>query len=268
MSGPAKDVRRLPRASKSGGAARALMAGLDFTPVQNMEAVLVPLEKLLPNPEQPRQTYNAEQEAELVESIRSQGILQPLIVRQADDGFYQVVAGERRFRAARELGLTDVPVIVKDLSDQQSRAVSLVENLQRADLNPKDEQLFFQRLQNEFNFSIRDIAAFIHKSEKYVRNRLEGELQVFQAAPVEEPDSDENHNEFFQPTLRFKSQNSGSGVIRPSIFTTYSRKLERVLASTELQPPPDEKTRRRLKNSLAEMENHLAELKKRLGLDE
>lgn len=154
--------------------ARAMLAGSlsELDVPRNTEAFNLPIDKLVPNPNQPRQTYNAEQEQELAESIQAQGILQPLIVRKVAGGVYQIVAGERRYRAAKAVGLSHVPVILKEYSDTQARLVSLVENLQRTDLDPSDEARYYRYLISEFNLSQLEIADFVHRSRSYVQGRL------------------------------------------------------------------------------------------------
>ncbi len=139
------------------------------------EARLMPIEQLQPNPEQPRKKSNPEKDGELAADIQERGILQPIIVRPMPgnrSGQYQIIAGERRWRAAREAGLEEVPVIIKELNDQEAQVVSLVENLQRVDLDPLDEAEFFYKLSVERNISNRDIARMINRSHGYVDGRL------------------------------------------------------------------------------------------------
>ncbi len=138
----------------------------------NKEAKLMPLALVDANPWQPRQHFDETRLDELVEDIRLRGILQPLVVRASTAGRYQVVAGERRYRAARQLALETVPVIVKEgLSEDEARAIALVENLQREDLDIEDEARFLKALSDQ-GYSLREIAAAIHKSHNYVNRRL------------------------------------------------------------------------------------------------
>jgi ParB family chromosome partitioning protein len=135
-------------------------------------AYLLPLERIEANPWQPRQHADADRMTELVADIRQRGILQPLVVRPIGDGRYQVVAGERRYRAASTLNLETVPCIIKeDLTDDEARAISLVENLQREDLDIEDEARFLKALHDQ-GMSLRDIGEAIHKSYQYVNRRL------------------------------------------------------------------------------------------------
>jgi ParB family chromosome partitioning protein len=137
-----------------------------------MSVVELPLEAIRPNPHQPRREFPDEGLAELAASIREHGILQPLVVSPDGDGHYLLVAGERRWRAAKLAGLTTVPVVVKDLTPQQVLELALVENLQRQDLNPLEEAEAFRRLRDEAGLSAEEIGRRIGKSGAYVRNRI------------------------------------------------------------------------------------------------
>ena len=122
---------------------------------------LLPLSHLHANPSQPRQTFDAESLAELAASIREQGIIQPLLVRPLADrpGHYQIVAGERRWRAARQAGLGQVPVHVREMSDAEVMAAALIENLQREDLNPMEEAQALQQLRETLKLTQEALAA-------------------------------------------------------------------------------------------------------------
>lgn len=135
-------------------------------------AVSLPLQKIEPNPLQPRKTFDPDELASLAESIRMHGIIQPLTVRKLPSGFYQIIAGERRWRAAKMAGLSEVPVLVKDLSDESAAAVSLVENLQRADLNPIEEASGYRDLIDAFGLTQEEAARRVGKSRASVTNML------------------------------------------------------------------------------------------------
>ena len=130
------------------------------------------IEALEPGPFQPRSSFNAESLAELVDSIRAQGVLQPLLARShpARSGQYQIIAGERRWRAAQQAGLHEVPVLLRELSDADAMAASLVENLQRQDLNPIEEAEGFRRLQDEFGLTQEQLGQAVGKSRSHVAN--------------------------------------------------------------------------------------------------
>ncbi|MBI3114976.1 MAG: ParB/RepB/Spo0J family partition protein [Candidatus Kerfeldbacteria bacterium] len=136
--------------------------------VGNEEVRELPLKSIVANPLQPRREVE-EGLAELVASIREHGILQPLIV-QPRGGQYELIAGERRLRAARQLGLTRVPVVIRTVSKQQQLELALVENLQRKDLNPIEEALAYQRLTDEFSLTQEQVAAKVGKSRSHVAN--------------------------------------------------------------------------------------------------
>lgn len=127
--------------------------------------------EIIPTPMQPRTEFRSEHLQELVESIRERGIIQPLIVRKVD-GKYELIAGERRWRAAKEVGLAEAPVIVREASDQEVLELALVENLQREDLNPIEEAQAFARLAREFGLRQEDIAQKVGKSRAGVANSM------------------------------------------------------------------------------------------------
>lgn len=131
----------------------------------------VPVEKIAPNPFQPRRDFNQETLEELAQSIKTHGILQPLLVKKQDDG-YQLIAGERRLRAAKMAGLSTVPVIVKEMDDRMIIEITLVENLQREDLNPIEEAEGYRRLIDEFQLTQEQVAKTVGKSRSAITNTL------------------------------------------------------------------------------------------------
>ncbi len=146
------------------------------TPSDPSQAAIrtLPIDKLEPGPFQPRTSFHPESLTELVESIRSQGILQPLLARPhpKTSNVYQIIAGERRWRAAQQAGLHDVPVLIRDLSDMDAMAASLVENLQRQDLNPIEEGEGFRRLIDEFGLTQEQLGSAVGKSRSHVANAM------------------------------------------------------------------------------------------------
>lgn len=126
---------------------------------------------LQPSSVQPRREFNASEIATLSASIKAQGILQPLLVRQVGD-IYEIIGGERRWRAAQQADLTQVPVIIRELDDGRALEVALVENIQRADLNPIEEALGYQRLTQEFKYTHEDISQVTGKSRSHITNLL------------------------------------------------------------------------------------------------
>ncbi len=137
-------------------------------------AQVLPIERLEPGPFQPRTSFHSDTLAELVDSIRARGILQPLLVRPhpARPDQFQIIAGERRWRAAQQAGLHEVPVLLRGLTDQEAMAASLVENLQRQDLNPIEEGEGFRRLIEEFGLTQEQLGAAVGKSRSHVANAM------------------------------------------------------------------------------------------------
>lgn len=129
------------------------------------------ISSISPNPYQPREVFDAEAIAELAASIREKGLLQPLLVRRAGDG-YQLIAGERRFRAAQLAGLTQVPIVVRDVDDREALELALIENLQRENLNPVEEARAYRRLADEFQLGQEEIAQRVSKSRSAVTNSM------------------------------------------------------------------------------------------------
>ena len=133
---------------------------------------MVRISLLEPNKEQPRHEFDAEKLAELSANIAEHGVLQPLLVRPLDNGSYQIVAGERRWRASRMAGLKEVPVYIKDLTDIQVAQVSIVENIQREDLNPIEEAQGYKDLIERYGMSQDDVAKTVGKARSSVTNAL------------------------------------------------------------------------------------------------
>jgi len=132
----------------------------------------LPVELLQRGKYQPRRDINAEALEELANSIRSQGIMQPLVVRQLAGEQYEIIAGERRWRAAQQVGLDTVPVIIREVSDEAAIAMALIENIQREDLNAMEESLALQRLQQEFQLTQQQVADAVGKSRSAVTNLM------------------------------------------------------------------------------------------------
>lgn len=132
----------------------------------------LPLQKVEPNPSQPRKVFDPEELEVLAESIRQHGIIQPLTVRKGESGYYQIIAGERRWRAARLANLRTVPVVVLDVDDREAMELALIENLQRQDLNPMEEAMGFRQLMEEYAMTQEQVAERVGKSRPAVANSL------------------------------------------------------------------------------------------------
>lgn len=132
----------------------------------------VPIARIERGRYQPRREFDPERLRELAESISAQGVIQPIVVRPLEGQRYEIIAGERRWRAAQQAGLHEIPVVVRDVDEQTSLAIALVENIQRADLNPLEEATALQRLQQEFELTHQEVALAVGKSRTSVTNLL------------------------------------------------------------------------------------------------
>jgi ParB family chromosome partitioning protein len=154
-------------------------------PAANTGVIDIDIRKLEPNRQQPRQYFSEESLAEMAESIHTYGIIQPLIVKKTGD-FYQIIAGERRYRAARMAKLETVPAIVKDYSDIDILQIALIENIQRQDLTPIEEAACYRRLMDDYFFSLEDISLKVGKNKHAIGNmlcllELDGRVQALAA---------------------------------------------------------------------------------------
>jgi ParB family chromosome partitioning protein len=132
----------------------------------------VPIEFVSPNPKNPRRNFAEAELADLAQSIREHGIVQPVLVRRKPDGKYEIIAGERRWRAAQRAGLNEIPVLVRDVDDRTALELAIIENVQRADLNPVEEALGYQQLIDEHSYTQADLGNVIGKSRSHVANTL------------------------------------------------------------------------------------------------
>lgn len=148
------------------------LLGEEISSVKNADSSMANIDNISPSRFQARTDISEESLEELTASIKSQGVIQPLIVRKTSAGNFELVAGERRLRASKMAGLTEVPIVVKDLSDEEIIKMGLIENLQREDLNPLDEAKGIQRLQQEFNVTQEDLGLSLGKSRTAITNSL------------------------------------------------------------------------------------------------
>lgn len=161
-------------AVKKGGLGRGLDALFADNSVEesSQNSVKLKIMEIEPNREQPRKIFDESALSELAESIATHGVIQPLLVRPIKDGGYQLVAGERRWRAARIAGLTEVPVVIKDLTDSETVELAMVENLQREDLNPLEEALGYKFMMEKLSITQDEAAQKVGKSRPAVANAL------------------------------------------------------------------------------------------------
>ena len=160
-------------AKKIGGLGKGLSAIFSENDTEdNNEIISLKISQIEPNRNQPRRSFDEEALQELSESIKEHGVLQPILVRPQIYGGYQIVAGERRYRASRIAGLTEIPAIVRELSDSETMQIALIENLQRRDLSVLEEARGYKTLIDEYGFSQEDVARTVGKSRSAVANTL------------------------------------------------------------------------------------------------
>ena len=160
-------------AKKIGGLGKGLSAIFSENDTEdNNEVVTLKISQIEPNRNQPRRSFDEDALEELSQSIKEHGVLQPILVRPQIYGGYQIVAGERRYRASRMAGLTEIPAIIKELSDSETMQIALIENLQRRDLSDLEEAKGYQTLMDEYGFSQEDVARTVGKSRSAVANTL------------------------------------------------------------------------------------------------
>jgi len=142
------------------------------SPTRSVGVRIVQVDHIEPNPEQPRMVFEQAALDELAASIREHGVLQPILVRPLGPNTYQIVAGERRWRASRQAGLATIPALIEDIDDDTALEIAIIENLQREDLTPLDEAAMYDRMVHEHGYSIRKLADKLGKDKGYLENRL------------------------------------------------------------------------------------------------
>ena len=161
-------------AVRKNGLGKGLGKGLDSMipeKIKSTDPVMIDIQKVEPNREQPRKSFDEDSLLELADSIKQFGILQPLLVQDKKE-YYEIIAGERRWRAAKLAKLSEVPVIIKELTDQEIVEISLIENIQRENLNPIEEAIAYKRLLEEFNLKQDEVAERVYKSRTAVTNSM------------------------------------------------------------------------------------------------
>ena len=150
----------------------ALLGDFDEVPQEKSPYQLLPIHKVEPNAAQPRQDFDEEELQALAESIEVHGVIQPLTVRELAGGYYQIIAGERRWRAARQAGLSEIPAVIVEADDKKVMELALIENLQRQDLNPVEEAMGYQTLMQDYGMTQEETASRVGKSRPAVANAL------------------------------------------------------------------------------------------------
>ena len=191
-----------------------------------------------PNKSQPRKNFDPEALKTLADAIRQNGVIQPLLVRSMPDGSYQIVAGERRWRAAKMAGLTEVPVFIKELTDLQAQQIALIENLQRENLNPIEEASGYKELMDKFDMTQEDVARVVGKARSSVANSLRLlSLPKAVAELVENNDLSAGHCKVL---LGIKDKNTMIDLAYKAANKEVSvREMERMVKNAEKQPKPE-----------------------------
>lgn len=155
--------------------ARGDVPGISIlSPIERVIVKQIPLAQIGANPDQPRKTFTESELSDLSASIREKGVLQPILLRSVSGRpyLYEIVAGERRYRASKMAGLTEIPALIKNLDDSNAREIALIENVQRENLNPIEEANAYKSLMTCCNYELSDVARLIGKSDSYIRNML------------------------------------------------------------------------------------------------
>ena len=190
----------------------SLLRDEDFITDENLLAV--DLDKLMAREDQPRKSFDDDSLKELANSIKADGVIQPIVVRKVDDR-YEIIAGERRFRASKLAGLEKVPVVVKNVTDRKARELALVENIQREDLNPIEEAISLKTLMEEYKLTQQELSDIIGKSRSYIANNLRllnlsdhikeylirGELSPSQGRTLLSLETEEERNKYLDKLL-------------------------------------------------------------------
>lgn len=150
----------------------ALLGDVQEESVEKSPYRLLPIHKVEPNPGQPRRDFDEEELQNLADSIKEHGVVQPLTVRETANGYYQIIAGERRWRAARLAGLWEIPAVIMEADDRKTMELALIENLQRQDLNPVEEAMGYQTLMEDYGMTQEETAQRVGKSRPTVANAL------------------------------------------------------------------------------------------------
>jgi ParB family transcriptional regulator, chromosome partitioning protein len=165
-------ARRLSEDRELSPAIFSLLSADDSDVGRSTGVRVIPVQNIEPNPDQPRMIFDADALHELAASIREHGVLQPILVRPLGANRYQLVAGERRWRASKEAGLDTIPALVEELDDDTALEIAIIENLQREDLSPLEEATMYDRMVRDHGYSIRKLADKLGKDKGYVENRL------------------------------------------------------------------------------------------------
>ena len=217
---------------------------------------LLPIYKVEPNPDQPRQDFDEEELQALSESISIHGVIQPLTVRELSSGYYQIIAGERRWRAARQAGLSEVPAVVIEADDKKAMELALIENLQRQDLNPVEEALGYQSLMSDYGLTQEETASRVGKSRPAVANALR--LLNLSPEVLEKVRSGELSAGHARAILSLKSEKQQIDAMKKILALALSVRQAETLCKNMLKEPKPEKEVTLAVNYVAECEKSLS----------
>ena len=217
---------------------------------------LLPIYKVEPNPDQPRQDFDEEELQALSESISIHGVIQPLTVRELNSGYYQIIAGERRWRAARQAGLSEIPAVVIEADDKKAMELALIENLQRQDLNPVEEALGYQSLMSDYGLTQEETASRVGKSRPAVANALR--LLNLSSEVLEKVRSGELSAGHARAILSLKSEKQQIDAMKKILALALSVRQAETLCKNMLKEPKPEKEVTLAVNYVAECEKSLS----------
>ena len=220
------------------GAPSSLLDGAESSGV-----TMLPIAKVEANAAQPRKQFNGEALDDLADSIATHGILQPITVRRLQSGYYQIISGERRWRAARQAGLSEVPVLVIEADDRKVMELSLIENLQREDLNPMEEAAGFQKLMQDFDLTQEECAQRVGKSRPAVANalRLMALPESIQAMVEEGRISAGHARALLAVNDPEKQQALAEKIAEDDLSVRQTEQLVKKLNAPEVEPKPEKK---------------------------
>ena len=218
----------------------ALLGDFAEEPISSSAYQMLPIYKVEPNPDQPRQDFDEEELQQLADSIAVHGVIQPLTVREMPNGYYQIIAGERRWRAARMADLNDIPVVIIEADDKKAMELALIENLQRQDLNPVEEALGYQTLISEYGLTQEETAKQVGKSRPAVANALR--LLGLCPEVLEKLRAGELTAGHARAVLQLKSEKKQLEAAKKIIALNLSvRQAETLCKNMEKEPKPEKK---------------------------
>ena len=234
----------------------ALLGDFDTEVSEKSPYQLLPIYKVEPNPNQPRHDFDEEELQNLSDSIAEHGVVQPLTVRQLESGYYQIIAGERRWRAARQAGLSEVPAVVIEADDKKAMELALIENLQRQDLNPVEEALGYQSLMSDYGLTQEETASRVGKSRPAVANALR--LLNLSSEVLEKVRSGELSAGHARAILSLKSEKQQIDAMKKILALALSVRQAETLCKNMLKEPKPEKEVTLAVNYVAECEKSLS----------